>query len=199
MIVKMVRKDLLRRVKSPLGSLVMMSIPLILSGIIGLAFGGGGSSRFPTIHVLVEDHDKGIISGLLKGAFNQGDLAELIALEPVLDDGRIRINKGKASALLIIPEDFSRDVLNRVPTNLTLVTNPSEQIAPQIVFDVFDTIVLGLSEIAGVFSNPFALIMTAVQNTEQLSDALISDLSIDIKHTFEHHVQIFSPFSFPAC
>jgi ABC-type multidrug transport system permease subunit len=192
MILKCVKKDLLRRMKSPMGSLIMMSIPVILSGIIGLTF-GGGPSQFPVIHVLVEDHDNGIVSGLLKGAFNQGELAELIVLESVTTNGRVQIDKGNASALLIIPENFSRDVINQVPTTLTLVKNPSEQIAPQIVFDVIDTFALVFAEVAGVFSNPLAMIMAAVQNTDVLSDSLMSDLSIDIKHTFEQVSEYIFP------
>ena len=49
------------------------------------------------------------------------------------EEGRARMAKGDGSALLIIPEGFADAVLLEEPTELVLLTNPSQNILPKII------------------------------------------------------------------
>jgi ABC-type multidrug transport system permease subunit len=48
-------------------------------------------------------------------------------------EGRKRIDAGEASALLVIPRGFGGAVLREQPTELQLVTNPSQRIMPRMI------------------------------------------------------------------
>jgi ABC-2 type transport system permease protein len=52
---------------------------------------------------------------------------------PEEEDARRMMEDGEASALVIIPESFTQDLLNGVPSSLTLIKNPAESILPQVV------------------------------------------------------------------
>ena len=54
----MIRKDLKRKARAPLGFLVVLSFPLIFSLLIAITFGGNGT-RMPKVHLLVQNLDDG--------------------------------------------------------------------------------------------------------------------------------------------
>jgi ABC-type multidrug transport system permease subunit len=127
----LVRKDLLRQVRSPTGTLLILSFPLLFSGLLALSFGGGGD-RVPKVRLLIEDQGSGLVGDLVRSAFTNEQAAKYFDVEVVKDDGRERIEKNKASALLILPEGMTNDLLNREPVTLRLLRNPSEEILPEI-------------------------------------------------------------------
>ena len=134
----LIRKDLLRRWHSPASTLAMLIFPLFMSVTIGSLMGNGGGDReFPVMHVLVENRDTdGALSGFVMGALGQEQAKKYIDATPVeVGTGEAMMEKGKASALLIFPENFTDDVLNRRETSLTVVRNPSEGITPEIAVE----------------------------------------------------------------
>jgi len=137
------RKDWRRRWRNPLEILVWVGIPLIVGLLIVLAFGGKGGPR-PQAHVLVADQDDSFLSGLLVGALSQEAAGGFIRAEPVEEaEGRARMEKGGATALVLIPKGFSQAVLREEPASLALVTNPSERILPGMVEEGLSILVDG--------------------------------------------------------
>ncbi len=65
------RKDLLRRVRSPLASIVYLLFPFLFSGLIAVTFGSGGDERAPRFPVALVNEDGGFVGGFVMGAFNQ--------------------------------------------------------------------------------------------------------------------------------
>jgi ABC-2 type transport system permease protein len=134
----LIRKDLLRRWHSPVSTLAMLIFPLFMSITIGSIMGNGSNDReFPVMHILVENRDvDGALSGLIMGALGQEEAKKRIDATPVeVGTGEAMMEKGKASALLIFPENFTDDVLNRRETSITVVRNPSEGITPEIAVE----------------------------------------------------------------
>lgn len=137
-------KDWRRRWRNPLEILVWVGIPLIVGLLIALAFGGKGGPR-PQAHVLVADRDDSFLSGLLVGAMSQEAAGGFIRAERVDErDGRARMERGEATALVVIPEGFSRAVLREEPAVLALVTNPSKPILPGMVEEGLSIFVDGM-------------------------------------------------------
>ena len=131
----LILKDFRRRWRSPVATLVMLVFPLFMSLALGSLIGNsGGGDEFPALRILVENRDEnGFLSNFLAGSLGQGEAAEKLDatfVEP--GEGEAMMEKGKASALLIIPENFSKDVLERRPTHLTVVRNPAEGIYPEV-------------------------------------------------------------------
>lgn len=130
------KKDLARWRQDPLAVLLWLGIPFLIGGLI-TAMVDGGDGASPTGILLIHDADDTLLSGLVAGAFSQGQLGELISVEQVtLDEGSERINAGEASGFLIIPTGFSTAFLEEKPVTLTLRTNPSQTILPGIIQDV---------------------------------------------------------------
>ncbi|MCD6379405.1 ABC transporter permease, partial [bacterium] len=70
------------------------------------------------------------------------------------DTGEKLMENGKASALIEIPENFSRDFLDRKPAEIRLVKNPAETFLPVIVEEMVKTMVVLLDRAAFVFAGP---------------------------------------------
>jgi len=127
----MVRKDLLRHWRSPLGPGLVLAFPLIFAGLIALTFGGNGGP--PKVRLLVENRDDGLASRLALSALRDARMAQYFDVEEVAADaGLARIERGEASALLRIPAGFTDAILAGEPVTLELVRNPAERILPEI-------------------------------------------------------------------
>lgn len=126
-------KDWRRRAKNPLEIVVWVGIPIIIGFLIVLAFGGHGGPK-PQAYVLVADNDGGFLSRFLVGALSQEAAGGFVRAEAVAEaDGLSRMNKGGATALIVIPKGFSEAILREEPVKLRLVTNPSQRILPGMV------------------------------------------------------------------
>jgi len=125
----MVRKDLLRKARSPLGLLVVLAFPIMFSSIIALAFGGGEA---PRVHLLVENLDDNFFGNALISALASDEMARHFDVEIVGDEGLSRIEKGEGSALLRIPDLFTENLIEGRPSTLELVRNPAQGIMPEI-------------------------------------------------------------------
>jgi len=130
-VLAMVRKDLLRRIRAPLGIGIVLAFPVVFSALLALAF-GGGTPTLPEVQLLVEDRDDSFVSGLLMQAFSSEQLDELFEVRKIENGGSALMDQGEASALLVIPEGFGADLLRGTPVSLELVRNPSEFILPEI-------------------------------------------------------------------
>lgn len=137
-----VRKDLGRLRRDPLSLATSIGIPLILVALVSLVFSGGQAS--PQGRLLVADEDASFLSQVLTAAFNREPLSKMLVVETTgREDGRRRMNRGEASALLIVPKGFQDDFFQSRPAQLLLVTNPAQQILPQIVEETLSTVVDG--------------------------------------------------------
>jgi len=151
----LVRKDLLRKAKAPVGVLILVAIPLFISLIFGLVFSPGAKQALPRFKVLLVDRDKSFVSNFVKSAFTQGDLAAMVELQEVEPaEGEKLMAKGKAAALLEVPANFGRDLLDGKPVALRLVKNPAEQFTPEIAQKITETIGLLLDYGARILAEP---------------------------------------------
>jgi ABC-type multidrug transport system permease subunit len=134
-------KDWRRHRHDPLGLILWIGLPLIVGGLLTMVAGGKDGPQ-PQAHVLVVDEDDSFLSGFLVGAMSQDAMGGVIRAEEVdRESGRARIDRGDASALLIIPKGFGQAVLEEKPMSLQLVTNPAQIILPGIAEEVVSVLV----------------------------------------------------------
>jgi len=185
-----VAKDLRRIRRDPVALLISVAIPLMVGLLLRLVSGGGGT---PTALLLVTDHDDSFASGLLVRAFGAGPLQELVQTRAVSEEaGRAEMEAGKASGLLIIPENFGDDALAGTPTTLSLVTNPAQRILPRILEEALDTFAEaanGLHEILG----PEVRTFLRRTDTGAPSDTMVARISVAVNRL----VSRARPFLFP--
>jgi len=195
----LLRKDFIRKWKNPQVIIGFMLIPLVCTFIMGAVFGRQAEVSLPPIKILIVDNDQSILSQLLLGALTQGEFQKKITLVKLKEEkeGRRLINKGQATALLIIPQGFAQSVWEEKPTQLILVKNPAEQFLPQIAEEITDTITLLLSGAVTIFSPELQTIRTLIESNSSrqntLDDKAVAEISIRIKGKFEK----FGDYVFP--
>jgi linearmycin/streptolysin S transport system permease protein len=152
-ILLILRNDVKRRLKSPVTILVMLLIPMLMTGLIGMIFApSNDGNSLPTIKVLFVDNDKNFISKFLLGAFDANEVKEMFQVTVVEEaEGRRLIGKGKASALVIIPEKFSNRLLKAEEVQVEVIKNPAEQFLPEIIEEFMLTFSVGVSALVQVF------------------------------------------------
>jgi ABC-2 type transport system permease protein len=152
-VVLLVQKDLRRRVRSPLSTLVILAFPLVLSGIIALAF-GARDTKPPKVRLLLDDQDGGMAGSLISSAFTRPEAAPYFEVEKAGSDALQRLEKDNFSAILRLPAGLTDALLDGRPATLELVRNPSQSILPEVAEQVTDVIADGLSSAAYTFQGP---------------------------------------------
>jgi ABC-type Na+ efflux pump permease subunit len=173
-------KDLRRLRREPVTLLTWLGIPTFVALILVVIFGRGEPQ--PHGQLLLVDEDGGIGATLLTGAFSQGPLGKMITVEKVArDEGRRRIDKGGASALLIIPKDFTTALLESKPARLELVRNPAQRILPDIIEQTLSMLTDGAFYLQTVAGNQLRM----VSGRGAPTDARIADISVQFNHIVE--------------
>ncbi len=155
MLFTLLAKDLRRALRNPVPYVVQLCVPLVITGLLGLVFGGrsedGGLGR---IKFAVVDEDNSPLTGFLRGAFNQDQAAK--HLEPVFlarDEALRQVTNNVLSAALIIPTNFTRDFLLRTnAVALELVKNPAQAFYPAILEELLRVATTGLSAVKRNFN-----------------------------------------------
>lgn len=182
----LVWKDFKRKWKNPIVIIGFLLIPVVFTFIFGLVFGPQREEILPRISLLVVDDDKSLVSNFLTTAMSQGELKKMVELEPIESEeiGRQLLSKSKASALLIIPKNLGKDILDGKQAEVLFLKNPSEQFLPQIAEEIADTATLIMSALVEVFSEEVDLIK-GFSELDKIPDMDMSALSIKIKNRIE--------------
>jgi ABC-2 type transport system permease protein len=176
-----IRKDLRRKVRSPLSTVVMLLFPILFSLLIGLAFGGNG--KLAPIRVALVDQDRGMAARFLQSAMNQEKMNP--RLEPVPADsaeGLRLVEKDKASAMVRIPPGFTDSLLMGGSTYLEVVRNPAEGIYPTIVEQYMKVLAQLGGSAQRLLRGPLHQIRDAIGQSRSPGDLFVSRVSLDINH-----------------
>ena len=158
MIALLLAKDLRRAWRNPLPWLIHLTVPIVITGLIGLAFGRpGDAGGLGRIKLAIVNEDDSPLTGFLRGALNQRQAGD--HLEPSFlkrDEALRQIADNQLSAVVIIPEGFTRDYLKggkRV--KLQLIKNPAQAFNPAIVEEFLSALVTVLNGVARNFQAEF--------------------------------------------
>lgn len=188
----LVRKDLLRKLRSPLGLIAALSFPLVFAGLIALSFGRGGG--VPKVRMLVANQDDGIFAGALAAVFTSSQGAAYFDGKAVTEEqGRALMDEGKASAFLTIPKGFTRDVLDAKPVTLTLVRNPSEGILPEIAEQTTGSLADILDGGRRVFDAPLSKARPLFDRENGPTDDEIVKVALGVKQSLEGTGRLLFP------
>lgn len=169
-ILLMVRKDLLRKLRSPLGIAVALAFPILFAAMIGLVFGEG---EVPKVHLLVENLDDELFGNALMSALGSDQVAEYFDVEVVGEEGRERIENNDGSALLRIPERFTLDWIEGNPTSLELIRNPAQGIMPEVAEQLAGVLAEVLSAGSRVLRGPLDTLAPFTKNQIRINEATV--------------------------
>ena len=175
---RIIRNDVKRRLKAPMATILFLVIPLAMTALIGMIFdpGAGGETKLPPIKLLLVDQDKGLASKFLIGAFDQKEVKDMFQVTMVdAAAGEKLMKKGKASAMIVIPEHFSDDLTEQKVCFLEVVKNPSEEFLPGVAEEFAATMAVGFSGLSQVFADELKVIESA--SKLQLEDISIAQMT----------------------
>jgi ABC-2 type transport system permease protein len=168
-----IKNDIKRRLRAPLATVLFLIIPFAMTALIGMIFdpGSGNETKLPPIKVLLVDKDKNLASQFFIGAFDQQQMKEMFQTTTVSEaEGEKLMKKGKASAMLIIPEHFSLDLADQKPSRIVVVKNPAEEFLPAVVEEFASTMAIGFSGLAQIFADELKIIkMVGNSSLEKIS------------------------------
>jgi ABC-type multidrug transport system permease subunit len=189
-----ISKDLSRWRRDATALLIWISIPFLIGGLLTLLMDGGDAR--PHGILLVVDQDNSVLSGLVAAAYSQGELGELLSVEKVaLDAGTEMIDAGDASGLLVIPSGFGAAFVNQTPITLTLQTNPSQVILPDIIRDVTEVLLDAGFYAQKLFSDEIRKIQ-AIDSGLEKGDSN-ADTVAAIAVAVQHKIDNAAPYLFP--
>jgi len=122
--------ELLLLRKDRMAAVWMIILPLAMTTIMGLVFGGlGGESEAVVIDLPVVDHDGGEMAAMVLDILSQ---TENLQVETEYDEETARqlVTDGKRAGAMVIPSDFSAAILSGQSTALELIVVPGGQTAP---------------------------------------------------------------------
>lgn len=101
--------------------LLMIAVPIAVITVTGFALGGiyGKSESFVRIYLPVVDIDKGFVSTSLIETL-QKERALDVEVTAYRKAAKLVGDENKAAAALIIPENFTADIISRKPVTLRL-------------------------------------------------------------------------------
>jgi hypothetical protein len=182
-------KDFKRDFKRPWSILLFASLPVIMTGIMALVFGGRRESvSVPTIHVAILDQDKDLLPHMLRYLAARDDAAEKLQLHFVenRDEGLHLLEKRKVSALVVLPEKMTERLLKGQVNAIELYENPADQYLPKVVRHGVSLLTVGLSSVAEVLQaessgkpradgshNRLALVQASLRFLQTLRHSLI--------------------------
>ncbi len=151
-------KDLRRAWRNPLPWLLNLALPLCITAVIGLVFGGrsGNDNSLGRIKFAVVDDDKSVLADLLRGGANQGQAGKY--LEPIFLEraaAEEQLKDDKLSAVLVIPPNFASNYLTGREVQLELIKNPGEQIHPAVLEELLEVVVGALNAVSRNFNSEF--------------------------------------------
>jgi len=161
-----------------MSTVLFLIIPLAMTGLIGMIFdpGAGNETKLPPIQLLVADNDKDIASKFLVGAFDQKEVKDMFQVTLVDEAaGEKLMQKGKASAMLVIPKNFSDDLAEQRPSALEVVKNPAQEFLPGVAEEFAATMAVGFSGLAQVFADELKVVKSVRKLS--LEAVTIADLS----------------------
>jgi len=176
----MVGKDLRRRVRAPLSTLLLLAFPLIFSGLLALTFGGRGN-QVPKVRLLIEDRDGGLVGQLVSSGFQQGDAQKYFEVKKVEKDAgepAALIEREDATALLRLPAGLSNDVFAGRPAKIELVKSPAQSILPDVAEQVTTVLAEGLSAASRLLRGPLDEIQRSSTSQGVASDPRVAEIAV---------------------
>lgn len=142
-------KDLFRDLKRPWGILILLSLPLVMATLMAWVFGRGGDDGASiTLRVAVCDLDNDFFGGMLRSMGNQGgdDQRLQFILAETREEGLRMLENREASALLVLPEGMTANLLDGATAEIEIYPNPAESILPKAALQGADMFAAGVSE-----------------------------------------------------
>lgn len=188
MIATLIRKDLARLRVNWRGLLVLLAMPLCITGIVGTVFGPAArNGELPRIKLAIVNEDENVVGEMLSGIIS-GDESQKY-LEPVITDraeAMRLINRNKISAVIIVPANFSsKFLLGETAPAFELIKNPAQSYMPAISEELFRVVTELLNAISQNLLSDAPELIEILEDTGAPDVQKITKLVVRVGRRFE--------------
>lgn len=143
-------KDFRRDLKHPWSLVLFALLPVVMTGLMAMIFGGPQGSTVPAIRVAVLDEDRGPLADALRSLVTRRASPDVqVQFVPDRDQGRRLLEQGEASVLVVLPAKTAENLVSGRPSTIEVYENPAEQYLPKILCEQVSRLADGLSAVAG--------------------------------------------------
>ncbi|MEM9644736.1 MAG: ABC transporter permease [Planctomycetota bacterium] len=156
MIGTLILKDLRRLRANWVGFVILMAMPMCITGLVGTVFGPSArNEEFPKIKLALVNEDENVIGDFILATTTGERSREFLdAVAADRDEAMDRINDNQLSAVVVIPSDFTERFLSgESPPAIELIKNPAQSFMPaiteeltRVVVEILNAVSLNLSE-----------------------------------------------------
>jgi ABC-2 type transport system permease protein len=146
-------KDLKRSFRSLFAIGMTFAAPLLITGLIYMAFGGMGSgnTELPVTKVVVVNQDtppagSPDFGGMIIDMFRDPSVSKWLQASEITDEAEAQdmVNQQKAGVAVIIPQGFSNDMLTgEGQSDVRLIQDPTLTIGPMVIKDMIGSLIDG--------------------------------------------------------
>lgn len=172
-------KDVRLLFADPLALLLSLAIPLVLGGLMSIAFGGAGDVQ-PKAQVWLADEDESFLSEVLVNALGSEDVPIELSLAS-WPDAQAALEAGEGSVALRLPAGFGQQFLLEQPLTIDVITNPSQTILPGIVTNLLELLREAHFYLHRLFGAPLKLIAAGPPPDDSLfANTQVAALAVQI-------------------
>jgi len=147
-------KDFRRDLKHPWSLVLFALLPVVMTGLMAMIFGGPQGSTVPAIRVAVLDEDRGPLADALRSLVTRRASPDVqVQFVPDRDQGRRLLEQGEASVLVVLPAKTAENLVSGRPSTIEVYENPAEQYLPKIIHQQVSMLAESLSETADGLRN----------------------------------------------
>lgn len=193
---RLVKKDLTRDLKNPWGTLILLTVPVVVTMLMSLVFSPRADvGKNITIHVAVFDQDDNFFTGMLRSISNQGDAAQNLRMHFVddLESGLKLVENRKASALVVFPPNMSDDLLNDATAVISIYKNPAESILPKAIEQGIDLAAIAISQLLNLVQPEMKIAIDLFKQETMPSPLEVANIAGDTMERVAH----LEPYLFP--
>jgi ABC-type Na+ efflux pump permease subunit len=140
-----------------------------------MAFGSSSSTGIAPLNLALVNNDTGgIVSEFLQTGLQNEKVRERVKVVPLsLKDAKKRMRDGDFSAIVVIPEKFTKDFLAEKNPALTLIKNPTQMIYPEMAETFFYILKDGVNYFMTLFYDEYKLVKSGFDNNTSLDSSTL--------------------------
>ncbi len=182
----LVKYSFKRKWAHPTTAIIFLIMPVLITAILWTIFGPKRETFAPLKLAVVNHDENGFFSQFLSSSLTAPEASRWIkAVVTSQQKAEELLRKNKVSAVLIIPEGFSRSVWEGKETQLELLKNPSQQIYPEIAEQLIITFEEGLNFLLTYFRQELDAIRRMAEKGRLEQTAIFSVTGEKFRKLFE--------------
>lgn len=192
-VITLLNKDWIRISRNPVPWIILFMLPLVVTFIMGAAFGGQNKKGNTILKILVVDEDQAFVGEFLKNMSGNSNSDGNLQLEFVDKDvASEKFLENKHNALLVIPDSYSEALFEGNPLpQIKLIKNPTQTILPHVVEDLLLTGIQALDTIRAPFKGDLANIVEDIKNKDEIDTLTLARVFLLLSENIKGFESIF--------